>query len=117
MSTMDERIETGIEFLDGTFGKTWVHAIDVDWLNLGSGNSCVIGQLHPHRMAPYAYGIHELFPEHPDAAAATHGFVLAYRGTYEGLTRRWKRRIRELQTVRPHRRYGKRLRQTLGLDQ
>lgn len=42
-----ENVLKGIAFLKKTYGEDWVEHIDMEILDLRSGASCVLGQVHP----------------------------------------------------------------------
>lgn len=111
MATMEQRIEAGVAFLDGEFGKMWVHAIDLDRLNLGDGHRCVLGQLYANEArVSIAGGYFVAIDEFGMSDwRSDHLAFTQYRGTFEGLTRRWVQKLRQLQTERPRRRYSHRL--------
>lgn len=93
----EERIQKGIAKLD-IAKPGWEKLINLEHLDLGNNNQCVLGQLHES----YHNGKRVLFEashfDHVEAIA--HGFYLTgseeYTTTYARLTNKWKAAITKL---------------------
>lgn len=96
MSKYDPAIDKGIALLDAKV-PDWCKKMQLDHLDMGSGNSCVLGQLFPSDSEEYrdgyAKGCHDLELRNPTEC----GFFMPMGRwrEYPPLTRRWKQRIRQ----------------------
>ena len=84
------RINRGIRLLDRKYGKKWREKIRLDYLDLGSGVSCVLGQTdHSYEDHRDALGLN-------NNSAVRYGFY-AKTGSYwawDRLTALWKAALR-----------------------
>jgi hypothetical protein len=120
VSTITERVAAGAAFLD-EHNPGWEGAIDLEKLDLGSGDRCILGQTCPMETltawlgnAPtdlddFEYAYHaqaQALTGLPSRGyrgdleewAAARGFNVSYNepsDTYDALTREWKRVITE----------------------
>ena len=94
-SELDDRVETGMNFLDANYGEGWVNRIDPNSLDMGDPRSCVGAQLE---------GEFSLFQEKHGMwghAAVIRGLdVWAHNVSYlDDLTTKWQDAIRARQAV------------------
>jgi len=60
MLTIKERVENGVKILDN-YDPDWANKIDLEILNLGSFEGCILGQLFDDKKIDNPYRIAELF--------------------------------------------------------
>lgn len=101
MSVHDGRVEAGIRLLDRQT-PGWEDRVDLRTLDLGSCTRCVVGQLFDVHDPNWLYlGYQALGVDHPRKYGFSLDWDLGYRATYGGLTRAWKRVIRQRRAARP----------------
>lgn len=86
MSKYDAAIDKGIALLDERV-PTWCTKMQLDHLDLKSPDSCVLGQVY----GSFGQGWDALGFDFP----GEYGFDADDGMSYDGLTRRWKQRIRK----------------------
>lgn len=103
-------VERGAALLDEKYGPHWDKKIDLETLDLGDACGCILGQLEAghssRRGSAYSRGLRKLGFKCYGEADAAYGFDTVLRpgsrgfGSYERLTRAWKRLIRQRQEAR-----------------
>jgi hypothetical protein len=110
MTTVAERVSAGVSYLDAHDPEWWrpsvKNAISLKSLDLGSGNSCILGQRCPAERllrsrsdSPFEAQLHYITRGRGLWAAlapwaAQHGFTTGRGCGYHQLTAEWKRVIR-----------------------
>ncbi len=95
MSVHDSRVETGIRLLDKQM-PGWADHVDLRTLEIESCTRCVVGQLFGFaRPDDLWWGYKGLGVESPRRFGFSLDWDLGHRVTYGGLTRAWRRKIRE----------------------
>lgn len=82
--TVQEQVENGMRLLDEKFGTNFIDKIDPDRLDIGSGISCICGQLY----GDYCNGRDKLGLT--DHEAAKYGFYSRHVDRYGELTEAWR---------------------------
>jgi hypothetical protein len=95
----DRRIAAGMALLDAEM-PGWEDCIDLRTLDLGSCTRCVVGQLFDVKEDERLWeGYRALGVAAPRRYGFSLDWDLGYRATYGGLTRAWKRAIRQRRRV------------------